>query len=138
MDHTRWTPAAGLQQAGRHLAIRTAVAFAAWAVLMLVLGPVIAAVAVHWVVLALGAVALGVPGMAIAQALGRDLVEVAGMTSLLLTAVAILCGWGVVIGGATLADLIWPTMADWQFGFVTIATGVWVTLGLFRLTLLET
>jgi len=87
-------------------------------------------------ILAVFAIVLLVPGVAIGYGLSRKLNEIAGMTGIPLAAIAVAFGWAVIILGTYLADMLRP-LEEWRYGFTTAVTAVWVTLWQIRATCLE-
>jgi len=136
MDEQEWTPLGGLRRALVRLAVRSGVAVVLWTAAAWLMTPVLNILIPHWSHFALLMLFALVPGVAIGHGLSKKLTEAAGMVSLILTAVAVLFGLGVVFAGMTLATLIQP-IGEWQYRFTMFATGFWTTAWIIRATLME-
>ena len=136
MDEQVWTPALGLRRAGACLARRAGVALLIWAGLVWLLTPVLNVVVAHWAMWGVIALLLAAPGVAIGYGMGRKLPEIAGMTGVPLLVVASAFVWAVVCFGVILASTLRP-LGDWQHAFIIAVTGLWGTLWLIRMTVLE-
>ncbi len=79
---------------------------------------------------------LAIPGVALGYALGRNLTERAGFVSPIVTVIAALFGWGVIVAGVEIADQLRP-LHDWRSGFTEMATGIFATMWIIKTTLLE-
>ncbi len=136
MNEREWTPQLGLQRALVHLAIRSAIALLLWGAVVWLATPVLNFLVPHWAIFGVTGLVLVAPGVTIGHALARNLSDIAGMTGLVLAVMAAGFGWGTVILGIMLADLIRP-IGGWQYGITMMITGIWVTLWILRTTLLD-
>ena len=136
MDEREWTPALGLQRAAGRLAFRSVIALVIWAAAVLLVTPLFNRVPASVGLLGLTALVLVAPGVAIGYGLGRKLPEVAGMTGVPLLVVACVLGAAVVYFGVALAGMLRP-LGDWQHSFAIGVTGLWVTLWLLKIMLLD-
>ena len=136
MDECEWTPALGLQRAAGRLALRSVIALVIWAAVVLLVTPLVNRVPASVGLLGLTALVLVAPGVAIGYGLGRKLPEIAGMTGVPLLVIACVFGVAVVYFGVALAGMLRP-LGDWQHSFAIGVTGLWVTLWLLKMTLLD-
>ncbi len=136
MAAEHWSPAVGLRRAALALLVRSLICLPIWAAVVWLVTPALNLAPLHWTWLLLLGLILAVPGASIGHALARDITERAGFASMVLTALAAVFAWGVVAGGVELAGLF-KTLEGWRPGVTATTTGVFATLWIVKLTLLD-
>lgn len=136
MPQDEWTPAEGLKRAAIALLARCAICLLCWLGLVWLVTPFVNELPNYWLVWVGIATVMVIPGFGTGYFIGRRLNEIAAMQSLIVTIGAALCAWIAIIGGMQAAHALRP-LGEWQAYYMTVSSGVFATLIIAKMTMLD-
>lgn len=125
-----WSIGIGLRKAAIALLIRAAIVLPFWAGFVWLVTPLLGWLPMGFTTMGAVGLLFVIPGVSIGHVLSRGLNDIAGMQSIVVTAMAFVCIAAMTAGGVEIAALIRPA-SDWT-GFISTTTAAFAGLWTVR------